>query len=442
MRALAASTDVDALFIMASATDAANVANSIATTSTSEMQTSWFTGLGLTINSQPTAAAESALVLAPSPPPPSPPPPSPPPADSPPPDPPPPPMVAYHYWKCYHKESSAFQTASLFSIEVDYYHFGTCEISDGSYFCGDHSCSTYKHVGAKDVVENLEVGENTMTLQSTDVDCSPSTDWFTSAHGSEECQELCLSNGYTYAIVHPDLSCKCAGASECNVMNTQSLGTWLIYKKSTKPAGYNRHAQPQTDGFVNRMDNTAGQYEKIDDHWLSETDISSRDVLRWLANMVDSKLSHGPEAKALYVTPWHLQRNIVADGVDSCVKACDRDATCRAYQESRWATLSYVAPTCFLFHMPFVSSYSDWPLTIEADLDAAYWQKASTATDRTLLADFYCKVSNKKAKTWLHVPKVTPLFPNPAGVSPDAAITEYGGKYSGPSGGRRLEGVY
>ena len=219
---------------------------------------------------------------------------------------------------------------SPLTAQVDYYHFGTCEISDGSYFCGDHSCSTYKHVGAKDVVENLEVGENTMTLQSTDVDCSPSTDWFTSAHGSEECQELCLSNGYTYAIVHPDLSCKCAGASECNVMNTQSLGTWLIYKKSTKPAGYNRHAQPQTDGFVNRMDNTAGQYEKIDDHWLSETDISSRDVLRWLANMVDSKLSHGPEAKALYVTPWHLQRNIVADGVDSCVKACDRDATCGA----------------------------------------------------------------------------------------------------------------
>lgn len=349
-------------------------------------------------------------------------------------------MVAYHYWKCYHKESSAFQTASLFSIEVDYYHFGTCEISDGSYFCGDHSCSTYKHVGAKDVVENLEFEESTMTLQSRFLDCTPSTDWFSGARTASECQAFCLSNGYTYAIVSTDLNdnCKCAGASECTDKSMKP--GWLIYKGSNKVEGYGRHTQPQTDGFVNRMDNTAGEYEKIDDHWLSETDISSRDVLRWLANQLDEQSP--AEAKALYVTPWHLQRNIVADGADSCVKACDRDATCRAYQESRWATLSYVIPTCFLFHMPFVGSYSEWPLTIEADLNAAYWQKASTATDRTLLADFYCKVSNKKAKTWLHVPKVTPLFPHPAGVSPDAAITEYGGKYSGPSGGRRLDGVY
>jgi len=64
--------------------------------------------------------------------------------------------VAYHYWKCYHRESSAFQTASLYSVEVDYYHFGTCEIVDGSYFCGDHSCSSYKYIGDKNVVENKE----------------------------------------------------------------------------------------------------------------------------------------------------------------------------------------------------------------------------------------------------------------------------------------------
>ena len=40
-------------------------------------------------------------------------------------------------------------SASLFSIEVDYYKFGTCEMAGGSYFCGDHSCNTFKYVGER-----------------------------------------------------------------------------------------------------------------------------------------------------------------------------------------------------------------------------------------------------------------------------------------------------
>ena len=76
-------------------------------------------------------------------PPPSPPPPSPPPL------PPPPPVYDFHFWKCYFKEGAHFQTAKLFSVEVDYYHFGTCRLVDGAYFCGDHSCNTYKHIGQK-----------------------------------------------------------------------------------------------------------------------------------------------------------------------------------------------------------------------------------------------------------------------------------------------------
>ena len=66
-------------------------------------------------------------------------------------------MYAYHYWKCYHKEGSAFQAASIYSVEVDYYHYGTCEIADGAYFCGDHSCTSYKHIGTKDVQENSDL---------------------------------------------------------------------------------------------------------------------------------------------------------------------------------------------------------------------------------------------------------------------------------------------
>lgn len=340
-------------------------------------------------------------------------------------------MVAYHYWKCYHSESSAFQTASLYSIEVDYYHFGTCEISDGSYFCGDHSCSTYKHVGEKDVVENLEFSP-TMKLYAADKDCTPATDWMSGHVSGAECQARCLEEGYEYAIV-ADGNCKCAIASECTDI-TDADG-WKIYKKAAPTPGYGRNAQPQGDGFVNRMDNTVGEYEKLDGYWLSETDISNKDVQYWLANTM---MSSYKEKGATYVTPWHLHRNIVADGADSCKKACDRDATCRAYQESRWATLSYVIPSCFLFHMPdFVGSYSQVPLTTTADLSAVWWQKASTATDRTRLADFYLKVSNPKTRTWVHVPKVTPMFPHPSGATPQSLLS---GTSTSP--GRRLEGVY
>ena len=41
--------------------------------------------------------------------------------------------------------------------QVDYYKFGSCEISDGAYFCGDHSCKTFAHVGDKDVQENSDL---------------------------------------------------------------------------------------------------------------------------------------------------------------------------------------------------------------------------------------------------------------------------------------------
>jgi len=40
---------------------------------------------------------------------------------------------------------------------VDYYSFGTCRLLDGAYFCGDHSCQTYKHVGQKHTERSREV---------------------------------------------------------------------------------------------------------------------------------------------------------------------------------------------------------------------------------------------------------------------------------------------
>ena len=35
--------------------------------------------------------------------------------------PPPLPIVDIHFWKCYFKDGASFQTAKLFSVEVDYY---------------------------------------------------------------------------------------------------------------------------------------------------------------------------------------------------------------------------------------------------------------------------------------------------------------------------------
>ena len=72
-----------------------------------------------------------------------------------------------------------------------------------------------------------------MALQSTHLDCQPSTDWY--GHRSAvECQSLCLSYGYAYAIVPPDLNCKCASASECTVVS--DAWGWLIYKADAATA--------------------------------------------------------------------------------------------------------------------------------------------------------------------------------------------------------------
>ena len=34
---------------------------------------------------------------------------------------------------------------------------GTCRLLDGAYFCGDHSCATYKHIGQKATTRSTQV---------------------------------------------------------------------------------------------------------------------------------------------------------------------------------------------------------------------------------------------------------------------------------------------
>jgi len=46
-------------------------------------------------------------------------------------------------YKCYGQTA---HTATIYSVEVGYYKFGTCEQkSDGAYYCGDHSCNSFLH---------------------------------------------------------------------------------------------------------------------------------------------------------------------------------------------------------------------------------------------------------------------------------------------------------
>lgn len=279
-------------------------------------------------------------------------------------------MVAYHYWKCYHKESSAFQTASLYSIEVDYYHFGTCEIVGGSYFCGDHSCSTYKYIGDKNVVEN--------------------------------------------------------------------------------PVNINdRFVQKQSDGLVGPPDNLAGQYQKLTGRWLNATIIANFTMMQYVAgamsplydleellyNKRDVWHAYAP-LPYVAVTPLHLQRNLYPG---LCSKRCDEDATCKAYQESRWS-FGTVAPECYLFHWPdFRSSYSDKPLLFQ---DTWWWQKeGDAATDQSGISDFYLAISKPKDEPWLHIPKTTSRMPHAPGFEAASGKSTKRDPIP-PVSGRRLAGVY
>jgi hypothetical protein len=63
------------------------------------------------------------------------------------------------------KDGASFQTAKLYSIEVPYYSFGTCKIIDGAYFCGDHSCQSYKYIGQKHTKRTTQVTDRVVDTE-------------------------------------------------------------------------------------------------------------------------------------------------------------------------------------------------------------------------------------------------------------------------------------
>jgi len=85
----------------------------------------------------------------------------------------PPPAFEYHYWKCYYAANSpSFKAAALFSVEVDYYQYGSCRLAgDGAYYCGALSAiapwkglantADSPHVGTDRISKGLDVATGT-----------------------------------------------------------------------------------------------------------------------------------------------------------------------------------------------------------------------------------------------------------------------------------------
>jgi hypothetical protein len=336
----------------------------------------------------------------------------------------------------------------LYSIEVDYYHFGTCQIVGGSYFCGDHSCSTYRYIGSQNVVENFEK--------------------------PELCDNTCLSALAAVLgsqnVFASDGACDDGGAG--SEFSTCVIGTDCgdCGPRPSRAQQYEQQAPPTALS-------TAAQYQRLTGRWLNVSVINNATLMQYVAGATYpyrfNTLSNGINGhwdqvsypgclsppswtscghliwlSGVFVTPLHLQRNLYPG---LCEKRCNEDATCKAYQESRWQYSSVVAE-CYLFHMPrFRSSYSDHPLLFP---DTWWWEKeGDAASDQSHLADFYLAVTKPKEESWLHVPKVT-SNDFPLGANSRAPFTPFGtpstardpippgGVHPPQPAGRRLKGVY
>lgn len=289
-----------------------------------------------------------------------------------------------------------FQTASLFSIEVDYYNFGTCEMTGGSYFCGDHSCNTFKYVGekvhgqaGKTVFEMPATGHSVAKLVA---DPSPNA-----APGAKV---------ITTAPFAP-LGGRSHGIKDDSPIYTDGTGNT---DGNRHPDGYVANGHPgtvhsqfvQTDmhGYPLRADAAAPQYHLYDGTKATEAAVYAA------TNM----------APADSTIQWHFRETLVAG---QCKAKCDFDTTCRAFQENRWQML-HATVKCATFH------FSQW--VSETNLVAAL-----TPTEGW---DFYAKYTEAKTATYLHAP-INAGFSPTTSAKGDARFAEHLG-YPG----RRLEGVY
>lgn len=281
-----------------------------------------------------------------------------------------------------------FQTASLFSIEVDYYKFGTCEMAGGSYFCGDHSCNTFKYVGekvngvgGKTVYEQPAYGSAVKTASGSgdNVQLTGSTRMYDPLGGQPSVGQLGLYMGGS-GNEH-------GSRDDTNgIANNPAIVT-------------NSHTQLDHSGYALHGDAGTRSYHLYDGMKASTAAV-------FAATGVDQ-----------YHTTkhWHMTETLVAG---SCKSKCDVDVSCRAFQENRWQQM-HVQQKCTTFHFGAWVSETNLIANLTPDVP---W-------------DFYEKYANAKNPTWLHSPINTAYSPTTSGAG--------SAKYAGfQSQGRRLDGVF
>jgi len=71
-------------------------------------------------------------------------------------------MYEYAYWKCYYAAgATSFKAAELYSVDVDYFTFGSCRLVHGAYYCGRFS-ATAPYKGLVDTLEHAHVASDVL----------------------------------------------------------------------------------------------------------------------------------------------------------------------------------------------------------------------------------------------------------------------------------------
>lgn len=275
----------------------------------------------------------------------------------------------------------------------------------GSYFCGDHSCNTYKHVGEK--FGAATHGSGPQTIYEQHPDGVVYRDGYVDRRSAFQYLEAHQLPSWTYQI--PNTSQGVLGARSESGLYTDGSGNLhggrdphdssLI---TNNPAlVQSRWVQADQHGYPLRGDAALPQYSLYDGKRASGAAVFN-------ATGVPVSLS---------VVHRHHSETLVAG---ACKAACDRDLSCKAFQENRWEAL-HTTIKCTTFH--FDAWVHETTLVEHGLTDNDAW-------------DFYAKYTQAKNPTWLHAPIHTAFSPTTnGGGSPN-----YAGYQGGA--GRRLDGVY
>lgn len=272
-----------------------------------------------------------------------------------------------------------FQTASLYSIEVDYYHYGTCEIEGGSYFCGDHSCNTFKHVGT-DLKAGAVLSEHNVYRSATNLHYDNYVHGSGNVLGTRDQHGFVANNPPTVDGTHVQAMASGPGLMAGDALLDQSR---TADARATRPHGYPLRGDAQTP-----------VYHMHDGKRLPSSVVKSIDAGTSVIGTDGSTVRQDG------------QRTLT---LGECKRICDADDTCKGFQENRWQYLG-VTIKCRTLHM------SGWLTEYPAIV---------SGLETSNNYDFFVKEANAKPKTWLNAPMTNAFRPT-----------------TGGSSGRRLDGVY